>query len=83
MPLCAFFRICSSKVTYSLNKCPKGRADVILYGNREDMAENHHVGTKYLWAGTMSGTMYGDGVIWLLLFFKVKRMRISAYFLKV
>ena len=29
----------------------KGRADIILYGNQEDMAENHHVGRKYLWVG--------------------------------
>ena len=37
---------------HNLNKCSKGRADLILYGNREDMTESHHAGTKYLWAGT-------------------------------
>ena len=38
----------------------KGRADIILYGNQEDMAENHHVGRKYLWVGA-SGVLEMHG----------------------
>ena len=34
----------------------EGLADIVLYGNREDMTENHHVGTKYLWVAS-------DGVL--------------------
>jgi len=30
----------------------QGLADIVLYGNREDMPENHHAGTKYLWAAS-------------------------------
>ena len=27
----------------------QGKADIVLYGNLEDMEEHHQVGTKYLW----------------------------------
>ena len=27
----------------------QGNADIVLYGNREDMIEDSQVGTKYLW----------------------------------
>ena len=30
----------------------QGNADVVLYGNREDMSEHSMVGTKYLWCGS-------------------------------
>ena len=28
----------------------RGLADIVLFGNFDDMENNHHVGTKYLWA---------------------------------
>ena len=30
----------------------KGLADIVLFGNMEDMVDHHHVGTKYLWVSS-------------------------------
>lgn len=30
----------------------QGLADVVLFGNLEDMVDHHQVGTKYLWVST-------------------------------